>query len=221
MASLSKAIAKQNDIIMHDDSVQSLALTQIKNYEYDRSVQYNFKITDPGGTTSAGSESGAGGTQSYTPMQILAETSRWRLNPSYGWRNSVAHMDSNELMREMLYIMSENQVITMRLVSALEDMKLMQSVEFYNNGGSTANAMGMGPLSDIIGNIVNYTAGSSATQSYSNVQQAQEDSSATIAESMSAASSLNVSSAVSSALPASPSASSSTATASTMATAAQ
>lgn len=201
LASLSKAISAQNDIILKDSSVQSWALTQIKNYEYERSVQYTFKVNDPNGSAT---------TQNYTPIQILMENSRWRLNPSYGWRNSVGRMDSNELMREMLYIMSENQVVMTRLLLDVEDIKLMKSVDFYNNGASTANSMGMGPLSDMRSSIKNYVSGTSSSISTSNMEQTQEDSEQNIADSMSAAGSVDPAASVNSMLPASTTSSSST-----------
>lgn len=186
---LSKAISQQNNIIMHDSSVQSWALTQIKNYEYERSVQYSYKVNN------------SNDVQNYTPIQILTESSRWRLNPTYGWRNSLDLMDTNELLREMLYIMSENQVVMTRLMLDIEDMKLMQSVDFYNNGASGANNMGMGPLSDIQNNISSYVNGYSTGMSTSNMQDMQEQAQQNIANSIAAAQSVNPSQAVSSMLP--------------------
>lgn len=215
LAALSKAVAQQNNIVMHDASVQSWALTQIKNYEYERSVQYNYRINHAKGDSSSDGAS----TQSYTPMQILTEVGRWRLNPSYRWRESLDRMDTDQLLRELLYLVSEQQLMMTRLILDVEDMKLMKSVDFYNNGASTANNMGMGPLADIQANINNYVAGSSSSSSFStsNMQQMQEDAQQSMSDSLQSAQSLDATSAVNSMLPSSLTGSSSASSAASIA----
>ena len=179
LTKLSTALKTQEQNQSHQASVISLTSTIMTKYKNERSIMYQFAPRQS-----------ANGLQAQdniarTPTQMLIEGAQWRLNPEFGWQKAVALWDTNELLREMLYLMVEQNSLITRLVLDGQDMKLMKAVDIYTQSANSS-PMG-GPSNTIDTNVDNYVTGTSGRKDMSDPSAMAQETQDQMQESMQAA----------------------------------
>lgn len=182
LTKLSTALKTQEKNQSHNASVGSFTSTIMTNYRNDRSIMQQFTPRQS-----------ANGLQAQdniakTPTQILIDGAQWRFNPEFGWQKAVAMWDTNELLREMLYLMVEQNGLITRLVLDGQDMKLMKAVDVYTQ---LVNSSPMGgPSNTIDTNVENYVTGTNSRKDMSDPSAMAQETQDQVQESMQAATSV-------------------------------
>jgi hypothetical protein len=154
---MSDAMAKTKKLMAHDDAIRSLAIGHVRKHLDDRSMLYSFEVKGSNNETR---------TVSKTPQELLVETAMWRLDPESHCQSQVLGMSNNELMRELLYLMIEQNINVTRLLLETQDIKMMKAMTLYQQ--SSGNPMG-GPSQEVTTNITNYVDGASSSMSVQDI----------------------------------------------------
>ncbi len=93
---------------------------------------------------------------SITPMQIILQNGSWRLRDSQ-WSNSIKTMDNDNLLREIAYMLAEQQFLMTEQLVALKEIKFLKAMSSMTE--AEVPSFGSGSMSGIKNQITNYIAG--------------------------------------------------------------